>query len=246
MSEVGSGMNIGSDYSGTEKTENTDKATLRHHILSRRKRVPAEECGAAGELLVRRFPAHMIQDGPTVAAYVSMGSEIETRPLLRWLLAHGCHVLVPRLGSGLEIGWSVLDSLASLRSMDAVGGANNAGSCSSPSTVHHGPDEPSSSTVHHRPDEPTGAVLPPEALEKADLVIAPALAVDPQGNRLGRGAGWYDRALARRKPACPLIAVCWPWEVLDTDLPAEPHDVPADGVLTPEGYRRLSSSGRLS
>ena len=105
MSEVGSGMNIGSDYSGTEKTEKTDKATLRHHILSRRKRVPAEERGAAGELLVRRFPAHMIQDGPTVAAYVSMGSEIETRPLLRWLRAHGCHVLVPRLGSGLEIGW---------------------------------------------------------------------------------------------------------------------------------------------
>ena len=98
MSEVGSGMNIGSDYSGTEKTEKTDKATLRHHILSRRKRVPAEERGAAGELLVRRFPAHMIQDGPTVAAYVSMGSEIETRPLLRWLRAHGCHVLVPRLG----------------------------------------------------------------------------------------------------------------------------------------------------
>lgn len=78
MSEVGSGMNIGSDYSGTEKTEKTDKATLRHHILSRRKRVPAEERGAAGELLVRRFPAHMIQDGSTVAAYVSMGSEIET------------------------------------------------------------------------------------------------------------------------------------------------------------------------
>ncbi|MEO2365121.1 5-formyltetrahydrofolate cyclo-ligase, partial [Bifidobacterium longum] len=59
MSEVGSGMNIGSDYSGTEKTEKTDKATLRHHILSRRKHVPAEERGAAGELLVRRFPAHM-------------------------------------------------------------------------------------------------------------------------------------------------------------------------------------------
>ena len=148
MSEADNGMNIGSDHSGTEKTEKMDKATLRHHILSRRKRIPAEERGAAGELLVRRFPAHMIQDGPTVAAYVSMGSEIETRPLLRWLRAHGCHVLVPRLGSGLEIGWSVLDSLESLRSMDAVGGANNAGSYSYPSTVHH------------RPDEPTGAVLP--------------------------------------------------------------------------------------
>lgn len=244
MSEAGNGMNIGSDYSGTENTEKMDKATLRHHILSRRKRVPAEERGAAGALLVRQFPAHMIQDGSTVAAYVSMGSEIETRPLLRWLLAHGCHVLVPRLGSGLEIGWGILDSLESLRSMDVEDGANGTGG--SPSTVHHKSDEPPTSTVHHRPDEPNGTVLPPEALEEADLVIAPALAVDPQGNRLGRGAGWYDRALARRKPGCPLIAVCWPWEVLDTDLPAEPHDVPANGVLTPEGYRRLGESSQLS
>ena len=103
MSEVGSGMNIGSDYSGTEKTEKTDKATLRHHILSRRKRVPAEERGAAGELLVRRFPAHMIQDGPTVAAYVSMGSEIETRPLLRWLrlMAATCWC------QGWGLGWKL-------------------------------------------------------------------------------------------------------------------------------------------
>lgn len=96
-------MNIGSDHSGTEKTEKMDKATLRHHILSRRKRVPAEERGAAGELLVRRFPAHMIQDGPTVAAYVSMGSEIETRPLLRWLRAHGCHVWC----QGWGLGWKL-------------------------------------------------------------------------------------------------------------------------------------------
>ena len=43
MSEADNGMNIGSDHSGTEKTEKMDKATLRHHILSRRKRIPAEE-----------------------------------------------------------------------------------------------------------------------------------------------------------------------------------------------------------
>ena len=175
-----------------------DKATLRHHILSRRKRIPAEERGAAGELLVRRFPAHMIQDGSTVAAYVSMGSEIETRPLLRWLLAHGCHVLVPRLGSGLEIGWSVLDSLESLRSMDAVGGANNAGSCSYPSTVHH------------RPDEPTGAVLPPEAWRRP-IWSSPRLwqwtrkaivwGVEPAGMT----GPWLDAS--PRAPDCGVLAV---------------------------------------
>lgn len=135
-----------------------DKATLRHHI-ARRKRIPAEERGAAGELLVRRFPAHMIQDGSTVAAYVSMGSKSKTRPLLRWLLAHGCHVLVPRL-IGLE--WAECAGFIGILALDGCSGANNTGSCSS-----------SPSTVHHRPDEPTGAVLPPEALEKLPIWSSP-------------------------------------------------------------------------
>ena len=58
MSEVGSGMNIGSDYSGTEKTEKTDKATLRQpYTVSAQSAFQAEERGAAGELLVRTVPS---------------------------------------------------------------------------------------------------------------------------------------------------------------------------------------------
>jgi len=180
-----------------------DKATLRHRLLAQRALITPEARLAAGEKLVHQFPAYVL-DRPcihygsaplTVAAYVSMGSEVETRPLLAWLLASGIRVLVPLLGSGLDIG---------------------------------------------RPDEPQGTPLPPEALHDADLIIAPALAVDRHGNRLGRGAGWYDRALVNRRPVCPIIAVCWPWEVVDDDeWIADPHDVPADGVLTPEGYRQL-------
>jgi 5-formyltetrahydrofolate cyclo-ligase len=113
----------------------------------------------------------------------------------------------------LGIGWSTLERLESLQAVDGDG--------------------------HHRPDEPQGRTLPPQALTCADMVIAPAMGVDSRGYRLGRGAGWYDRALAARKPGCPLIAVCWPWEVMGVDLPAEAHDVPADGVLTPEGFTRL-------
>ncbi|WP_420796576.1 5-formyltetrahydrofolate cyclo-ligase [Bifidobacterium pseudolongum] len=40
----------------------------------------------------------------------------------------------------------------------------------------------------------------------------PALRVDRCGARLGRGGGWYDRALAWRRSGVPLVAVCWPWE----------------------------------
>ena len=40
--------------------------------------------------------------------------------------------------------------------------------------------------------------------------------------------------------------MCWPWEVVDDDeWIADPHDVPADGVLTPEGYRQLQDYRRI-
>ncbi|WP_169240281.1 5-formyltetrahydrofolate cyclo-ligase [Bifidobacterium olomucense] len=207
------------------------KTMLRHRALARRKLTTPEERREAGERLVRHLSGELASlsshGAPlTVAAYVSMGTEVETRPLLRWLLERGCTVLVPRLGSGLEIGWSRLASVDTLMTVPGKSAADGA------------------HATHLRPDEPMGAVLPPEALHEADVVIAPALGVDPQGYRLGRGAGWYDRALTLRRQGCPLIAVCWPWEVMDRPLPVEPHDVPADAVLTPDGFRQLQDVHR--
>ena len=71
------------------------------------------------------------------------------------------------------------------------------------------------------------------------MIIAPTLMVDECGTRLGRGGGWYDRALMHRAAHATVIAVCWPWEISSAPLPRETHDLPVDGVLSPEGYRPL-------
>ncbi|MGH3580223.1 MAG: 5-formyltetrahydrofolate cyclo-ligase, partial [Mycobacterium sp.] len=63
-------------------------------------------------------------------------------------------------------------------------------------------------------------------------VLVPALAVDRRGNRLGRGAGFYDRALPLADPDARLIAVVRDDELLD-EVPAEPHDVAMTHMLTP-------------
>lgn len=68
------------------------------------------------------------------------------------------------------------------------------------------------------PTAPTGA-----AITSADLVIVPALAADRRGNRLGRGRGCYDRALARVGPRIPTVALLYEGELLH-DLPAGPLD----------------------
>jgi 5-formyltetrahydrofolate cyclo-ligase len=72
-----------------------------------------------------------------------------------------------------------------------------------------------------------------DAIRTAALVIAPALAVDRvTGVRLGRGGGFYDRALAHAAPGALLVAVVHDEELVDA-LPAEPHDRPVDAVVTP-------------
>lgn len=85
--------------------------------------------------------------------------------------------------------------------------------------------------------EPTGPRLGASAIAGASLVLVPALAVSLSGVRLGKGRGHYDRSLPLVK--APLVAVVRDAEVL-ADVPAEPHDVLMNGVMTPSvGLRWL-------
>jgi 5-formyltetrahydrofolate cyclo-ligase len=75
------------------------------------------------------------------------------------------------------------------------------------------------------------------------VLVGPALAVDRHGNRLGRGAGFYDRALTWAAADARLVAVVRDDELLDA-IPAEPHDVPMTHALTPgRGLIRLGRGG---
>jgi len=69
-------------------------------------------------------------------------------------------------------------------------------------------------------------------------VLAPALAVDGAGHRLGQGGGSYDRALTRT--SAPVLAVVFDDELLES-VPVQRHDRPVGGTLTPAGgvRRRL-------
>lgn len=82
-------------------------------------------------------------------------------------------------------------------------------------------------------DGPWGLRQPPGATAEldVDLVVAPALAVDRLGNRLGRGGGYYDRALAQLAVGVPVVCLVWDEEFLDA-VPVEPHDRPVSAVVT--------------
>src|SRR5699024_7895023 len=91
--------------------------------------------------------------------------------------------------------------------------------------------------------EPTGERLGTRALEEAALVLAPAVAVDRSGTRIGHGAGYYDRALSTLPDGARIVAVINPGELLPSgSLPREEHDVPIPEVLTGAGLVSLVTS----
>ena len=66
--------------------------------------------------------------------------------------------------------------------------------------------------------------------EPIDVVIVPGLAFSLAGYRLGYGAGFYDRWLAKH-PLPLRVGLCGDAELV-ADLPTEPHDIPVDVVVT--------------
>jgi 5-formyltetrahydrofolate cyclo-ligase len=82
--------------------------------------------------------------------------------------------------------------------------------------------------------EPVGPRLGPTAIGTADIVVVPALAVARDGVRLGRGGGYYDRALRHARPDAVVVALLFDDEFVD-ELPAEPHDRRVTAVVTPSG-----------
>ena len=91
--------------------------------------------------------------------------------------------------------------------------------------------------------EPMGPRLGPTAIGTADVVVLPALGVDRRGVRLGRGGGYYDRALLHVRPAAVLVAVVFDDEFVD-ELPVEPHDRRVTAVVTPSGgWQALPAAG---
>jgi 5-formyltetrahydrofolate cyclo-ligase len=93
--------------------------------------------------------------------------------------------------------------------------------------------------------EPVGPRLGATAIGAAEVVVVPALAVDRSGVRLGRGGGYYDRALQHARPDAVLVALVFDDELLD-ELPAEHHDHRVTAVVTPSGGWQELVSPRLA
>ncbi len=180
-----------------------DKALLRARLLAARAALSSDDRREAGRLIRDELLSlPQLQMAGTVAAYYSVGAEPDTRGLVYALWKRGTYVLLPLLLPDGDLDWASYEG---------------------PDSLVPGPRGLA------EPGEPRRG---PEAVARADVVLAPALAVDHAGNRLGRGGGSYDRALARVTPLIPVIALLYDAELLG-HVPAESHDTPVRAAVRP-------------
>ena len=180
-----------------------EKAALRARLLAARARLSAEQQAEAARAIRDTLLSRPeVQMAGTIAAYYSVGAEPDTRGLVYALWKRGSYVVLPVLRADGDLDWASYEG---------------------PDSLVPGP------RGLREPGEPPRGV---DAVARADAVLVPALAVDQAGNRLGRGGGSYDRALARVGPLIPLIALIYDDELVD-HVPAEPHDVPVRAAVSP-------------
>lgn len=77
-------------------------------------------------------------------------------------------------------------------------------------------------------EEPTGNDT--TNINEIELIIVPAVAFDRQGNRVGRGKGYYDRLLSDTKAT--KIGVGYDFQLIEEGIDTDPHDVQMDMVIT--------------
>ena len=194
-----------------------EKAALRAQIRRRASAMDPAEIVRSGRAVAESVLASSLwRKAGSVFLYINVGWEPDTRILLIRALAEGKHVFVPKCLPGPE---RVMLAVRIRAAEELVPGA-------------FGIPEPRQ--IPGCPAETAQA-------REFDLMLIPCVTADREGNRLGRGAGYYDRFLAplgrdsrssnhAQSNAFP-AAVCLCHAALLTDrVPAGPFDIRMDFV----------------
>lgn len=147
-----------------------------------------------------------------IMLYLSMHQEVETAPICLRAWQEGKSVVVPRIFWGDHAMMPI--EIHSLTS--------------NLKTDQMGLQEPIA-----------GQPIPVEFI---DLVIVPGLGFGPLGQRIGRGAGFYDRFLSQSGFHGTTCGLAFEKQILTT-LPMLPHDVCLDMLITDTGIRRFPVAG---
>jgi len=197
------------------------KERLRVQFLRQRKSIPPSQLALQSRLIQERvLHFDLYLMSRSVALYSPMGNEVATEEIRDHALREGKRLFYPRLGEGDNLDLVHIESAEELR------------------------------LGHHGFLEPTGERLMTRRDQEKLIVFVPGVVFDLDGNRLGRGKGWYDRVMDRLERGVVLAALAYEFQVVER-VPAERRDHKVHYIITERGVIDCggavsSRPGRLS
>jgi len=194
-----------------------DRNAVRREMRAcRRELSPRHRDLASNRFVTLALRMRALQPGRRIALYFAYGAEADPSELLQRALRMGCAIYLP----------TITDHRAKrMRFARYEGGTNLVRN-------RYGIPEP---------DKKRRVFVSARHL---DVIFVPLVAVDSQGNRIGSGAGFYDRALkhlhaGRRWRRPKLVGIAFECQRL-AQIPSHPWDVPLDALITEKTFYRFT------
>jgi 5-formyltetrahydrofolate cyclo-ligase len=187
------------------------KARMRREVLARRDAMPPDHrARASASLRAHLAGLPQVRTARTLLAFASFGSEVVLDPFLADRIGAGVGVFLPYVA---RMSPPRLE-MVRVTDLDADLVPGRMGI-----------------------REPIRRGRRPARVDRLDVVIAPGVAFDRAGGRLGYGGGFYDGLLPRLRPGTPVIGVAFATQLVD-HVPRDDRDLPVDMIVTEDGVVR--------
>lgn len=181
-----------------------EKHKLRARVLERRESFSNSKIALWSHLVqARAIGFPPYLNAGSVVLYSPLGNEVGTEEIRDHALSMGKKLFYPKLGKNASLDVVLVKSVKELR------------------------------RGHYGILEPVGGKVITDENQESLMVFAPGVAFDIQGNRLGRGGGWYDRVLERWGDKVRTIGLAYEFQLVE-ELAIERWDRKMHHVITEE------------
>lgn len=187
-----------------------DKKSLRKEMLKKRSQLSKDKRNLLSEDISNSlYQTEYYKQAKTIMAFISFGSEINTRYLIEKSINLGKKIVIPvTIPETKELKVSQLLDYSELE----LGFYNIL-----------------------TPKEEFLRFVDPSTI---DLVLVPGLIFAKNGYRIGYGGGYYDRFLSKLDPKVPKIGIAFDLQVQDR-VPTNQYDIPVDFILTEKSFMEV-------
>ena len=184
--------------------EDNLKNSLRKDMLHQRKNMKTQDVNTFSHKIITTITElPQFKNFKNIMLYISFNNEVDTHSLATWCLDNGKTVIAPYcVQSQRKIVPFEINNLTNDLTKSTFGVM-----------------------------EPKHNILKEATLHNIDLIIVPGVIFDIHCNRIGFGAGYYDRFLCQKSKNTVTIGIAYDYQIIDS-VPTDKYDVPLDFVIT--------------